>query len=128
MNVQDYKAAGYSLSQYIDQKVVDLAESEIAAAYLVPVVGEDYDAEDEPYRSIIMCLAFLLISLRSASATRTGGKIKNAPQSTTPTADDLRSQYAAKAHLYLSQMDGYKASMVHDLCGIYFKSHYFYLN
>lgn len=126
MEVQDYRAAGYPLSQYIDQKVVALAESEVAAAYLVPIVGEDYDAEEEPYRSAIMCLTFMLISIRTAQATRAGGKVKNVPQSTTPSADEIRAQYSHTAHSYLSKIDGYDSNSVSDLCMIYFKSNYFY--
>lgn len=127
MEVQDYRADGYNLSQYIDQKVLSRAEADIQAAYLAPFVS-DYDAEEEPYRSAIMVLSYLCIMQRQAVATRAGGKSKFVAQSATPTQTELREQYARQADLYLRQIDGFNPSEVNDICGIYFKSNYFYTN
>ena len=97
MNVQDYRANGYNLSQYIDDATVQRAEREVTAAYLVPLVGDEVDVTSEPEKSVLMSLAFLLIQQRSISATRAGGKTKNTPQSSTPTADDMLTQAAKTA-------------------------------
>lgn len=125
MNVQDYRAAGFPMSQYIEEATIARAESNVRAAYIVPLVGTEYDAESEPYRSAILCLSFLYIMQQQAQATRAGGKTKNTPQSTTPTQADLREQYAVQAHAYLRQIDAQASRKVSDICRIYFKSNFF---
>ena len=92
MNVQDYRADGYALSQVIDQAKITRAEKEVIAAYIVPLIGEtpsQEDIEQEPLRSAVMSCAFLLVSLRGAVATRAGAKTKMTEQSNTPTRDDI---------------------------------------
>ena len=128
MNVQDYRANGYNLSQYIDDATVQRAEREVTAAYLVPLVGDEVDVTSEPEKSVLMSLAFLLIQQRSISATRAGGKTKNTPQSSTPTADDMLTQAAKTAAFWLNAIDKKAALKVSDICGIFFKTRYFYIN
>lgn len=96
MNVQDYRAAGFNLSIYIDEAALARAESDVKAAYIAPLV-DDYDEDDDPYKSTIMVLAYLLIMQRSVFATRAGGKQKNAPQSNTPTQAELLAHRLARA-------------------------------
>lgn len=126
MNVQDYRAAGFPLSQYIDEATVTRAEKQVQAAYIVPLAGTNYDAEAEPYRGAILILAFLLIMQSQAQATRAGGKTKNTPQSQTPTQDELREQYAMQAHAALQAIDKDAPRKVSDVCRIYFSTNYFH--
>lgn len=131
MNVQDYRADGYALSQAIDQAKITRAEKEVINAYIVPLTGEtptDDAMQLEPLRSAIMSCAFLLLSLRSAVATRAGAKSKNTPESSTPTADDILRQNAPTCARYLQDLAPFEivSVKVHDICGIFFRSQYFY--
>lgn len=131
MNVQDYRADGYALSQVIDQAKITRAEKEVVNAYIVPLVGEqptEDDMQQEPMRSAIMSCAFLLVSLRGAVATRAGAKTKMTEQSSTPTRDDILAQNAPTCARYLQDLAPLEiiSRKVHDICGIYFKTNYFY--
>ena len=131
MNVQDYRADGYALSQVIDQAKITRAEKEIIAAYIVPLIGEqptEEDIEQEPLRSAVMSCVFLLLSLRSAVATRAGAKTKMTAESSTPTQAEILAQNAPTCARYLQDLAPFEiiSNKVHDICGIYFKSNFFY--
>lgn len=129
MNVQDYKAAGYALSQLIEQAVVTRAENEVTAAYIVPLLGHvptDEEREAEPIKTAIMALTFLLIQQRSSTATRAGAKLKLSEQSTTPTYDDLLRQFAPTCVNALRTLDQNAHKKVSDLCRVFFTTTYFY--
>lgn len=131
MNVQDYRAAGYALSQLIDQASVTRAENEIVAAYIVPLLGESptqEERETEPLKAAIMSLTFLLIQQRSIAATRAGAKTKLTPQSGTPTWNEILRQSATACGNALRAIESdYKPEMVcSDICGIFFRTNYFY--
>lgn len=131
MNVQDYRADGYALSQVIDQAKITRAEKEVIAAYIVPLIGEtpsQEDIEQEPLRSAVMSCAFLLVSLRGAVVTRAGAKTKMTPESSTPTQADILAQNAPTCARYLQDLApvAIVSDKVHDICGIYFKSNFFY--
>ena len=130
MNVQDYRAEGFALSMNIDQAAVTRAEKDVIANYIVPIMGDNFDQECEPVRSCILALSFLLVMERKAVATRAGGKEKLTQQSTTPTRAELLAQNAATCARHIEQVraiDGAnKNAKVHDICGIYFKSNFFY--
>lgn len=131
MNVQDYRAAGYALSQMIEQSVVTRAEKDIIAAYIVPLVGHaptQAESEQEPLKTALMSLAFLLVQQRSIAATRAGAKTKNAPQSGTPTPEDILRQNAPSCVKALCALDPKKNPVKEcsDICGIFFRSNYFY--
>lgn len=127
MNVSDYKAAGYPLSQYIDQASVTRAEADIMQAYIVPLLGHSPTAEElatDVIKEALMSCAFLLIMQRSAVATRAGGKVKQTPQSFTPTYDDVLRQNAPTCALKLETLAGTPlvSKRVQDICGIFFTS------
>lgn len=129
MNVQDYRAAGYALSQLIEQPVVTRAEKDVVAAYIVPLIGHvptEQEKGAEPVKTAIMALSFLLIQQRSAVATRAGAKLKLTEQSTTPSQDDLIRQHAPACVQALRQIDEKAYSKVSDICRIFFVSNYFY--
>lgn len=129
MNVQDYKAAGYALSQLIEQAVVTRAENDVIAAYIVPLLGHVPTEEERdamPVKTAIMALSFLLIQQRSSTATRAGAKLKLSEQSTTPTYDDLLRQQAPTCVNALRALDADAHKKVSDVCRVYFVSNYFY--
>lgn len=131
MNVQDYKTAGYNLSTLIGQSLVDRAEREIHDAYIQPLMGralteDEYKAE--PYMSAIMALSYLLLQQRSISGTRAGGKVKQTEQSSTPTDVELLLQNARICDMKLQAIADKPYDKVHDICGIYFRSHFFHIN
>jgi hypothetical protein len=128
MNVQDYNAAGYRLSQLIAQPIIDRAEKDIVTAYIVPLLGRtptQAEIDAEPLKTAIMSLSFLLVQQRTIAATRAGAKTKNAEQSGTPTPEDVLRENATTcaANLRAVAEDAHKS--VHDICGIYFRSNYF---
>lgn len=130
MNAQDYRADGYGLSQQIEQGIITRAERDVVKAYIVPLIGEtptSEQIEEEPMRSAIMALAFLLISQRSSMVTRAGAKIKQTEQSITPTYEDVLRQNAPTCVRYLQDISPYEviSSKVDDICGIFFKSNFF---
>lgn len=131
MNTQDYRADGYTLSQWIDQAKITKAENDIVKAYIAPLMGRvpsQEERETEPYRSAIMQLSFLLVSQRSAVATRAGAKVKMTEQSNTPAYEDILHQNAPTAVRYLQDIAPFEiiSKKVDDICGIFFKSNYFY--
>lgn len=132
MNVQDYKAAGFGLSHLIDQAVITRAENDVVNAYLVPLVGNVPTQEqrlEEPLKTAIMSLAFLLIQQRSSVATRAGAKTKLSEQSMSPTYADILRQNAPSCYEALRALN--TAAEPHkvckDICGIFFTTNYFYL-
>lgn len=130
MNVSDYMAAGYPLSQYIEQTSVTRAEADIMQAYIVPLLGHSPTAEElatNVVKEALMSCAFLLIMQRSAVATRAGGKQKMTAQSTTPTYEDILQQNAPVCVMKLQTLAGTDKvrKKVNDICGLFFVSRYF---
>lgn len=133
MNVQDYRSAGYGLSQLIDQAVITRAENDVVAAYIVPLVGSTPTAEEqatEPLKTAIMSLAFLLVQQRSSTATRAGAKSKLSEQSNTPTYDDILRQNtpSCQAALKALNADAEPYKVCSDICRIFFVTNHFYAN
>ena len=56
MNVQDYRAAGYKLSTHVEQPIITRAESDVVAAYIIPLCGiaptEDERAAEQEQMTI----------------------------------------------------------------------------
>lgn len=132
MNVEDYRAAGYSVSTLIQQATISLAEKDVVAAYIVPLIGTiptEVEKGAEPLKTAIMSLSALLVSQRSIAATRAGAKTKNTPQSNTPTASDLLRQYAPSCARALAaiptQHHKRPSEVCDDICGIFFKTNFF---
>ena len=129
MNVQDYRAAGYTLSQLIEQAVVTRAENDVIAAYIVPLLGHvptEEERDATPVKTAIMALSFLLIQQRSSAATRAGAKLKLSEQSTTPTYDDLLRQHAPSCVNALRAIAPDAHKKVSDICRVFFTTNYFY--
>lgn len=131
MNVQDYRAAGYMLSTLIEQAIITRAENDVVTAYIEPLVGHVPTQEEkgaEPIKTAIMALSFLLVQQRSIAATRAGAKTKMSEQSNTPSAADILRQSAPDcvARLQSIAPDGNPSKVCRDICGLFFKTHFFY--
>lgn len=129
MTAQDYRTAGYSVALQMEQAVIDRAEGDVCAAYIVPLLGTAYDTEDADTRAAIMCLSYLLMQERTAQVTRAGGKRKDITQSSTPTFSDLLAQNAATCALRLERLAAAAGvqdwrDKVTDICRIFFKSNF----
>lgn len=133
MLVQDYISAGYPVSSLIAQSVIDRAEKDVTAAYIVPIVGSvpsQTELSTDPLKSALMGLSALLVQQRTISATRAGAKAKMTDQSTSPTREDVLRQSAATCAHYLRQIDTsvHVEDVVSDICGIFFRTNFFYHN
>lgn len=133
MLVQDYISAGYPVSSLIAQSVFDRAEKDVIAAYIVPIVGStptQTELDTDPLKSAVMGLSALLVQQRTISATRAGAKAKMTDQSTSPTSEDILRQSAATCAMYLREIDTdiVVEDVVSDICGIFFRTHFFYHN
>lgn len=133
MTAADYRTAGYSVALQTEQSVIDRAEADVAAAYIVPLLGTDYDTDDAAVRDCVMCLSYLLMQQRTIQATRAGGKVKNVTQSYSPTFSELLQQHAATCAFQIekiAQAAGVAQwwKKVSDICCICFKSNYFSIN
>lgn len=132
MNAQDYIAAGYNFSAFIEQSAISRAEDDALTAYILPVypnAKEELQTNDT-LRKAVMSFAALLVAQRSVSNTRAGAKTKQTNESMTPTAIDILRQYSATCAMRMREvraLEGAKKdAKINDICGIYFKSNYFY--
>ena len=131
MNVQDYKAAGYALSNQVEQASVTRAESDVVAAYIVPLIGHTPTEEEraaEPLKKAIMGISFLLLQQRNSTETRAGAKIKMTEQSTTPSYEELLRESAPSCVAALQRVAPQAKAwkVVSDICGLFFKTNSFY--
>lgn len=127
MTAEQYKNAGFRLSQLIAQAEIDRAERDVRAAYIEPIVG---DMESEQVDAAVMELAYMLLLKRNCFATRSGAKEKATPQGYTAQIDAIQRECAAACDLRLQELralDGaVQSAKVNDICGIYFVTYQFY--
>lgn len=120
------------MSTLIQQAEVTRAERDVLHAYLLPVYPQAAaEVETNPVvRRCVMEFAACLLAQRSIAATRTGAKTKTSDKSSTPTADDIRQQYAYDCHAALEDvraLEGANAkAKVRDICNIYFETNFFH--
>lgn len=131
MNVQDYSAAGYPLSMLIEQAIIDRAENDVCAAYILPLLGHEPSEGEkgaEPVKTAIMSLSFLLVQQRSLTATRAGAKSKLSAESNSPTYDDILRQNAPSCVRALRAITSDKKphKVCRDICRVFFTTNYFY--
>lgn len=130
MNVQDYKIAGYPISQQISQDVIDRAESDVQAAYITPLVRNATVDCDVEAREALMACACYLVMQRSIVATRAGGKEKQTAQSTHADRWALLEQWSGACRVRLQALAEKVGvcsvrSLIDDrLCGFYFSTLY----
>lgn len=116
------------MSSQIDQTKIDLAEADVTRAYLVPL-GLNYDTVQEDVRATIMALAFLCVLQRSSFATRAGAKDKTSAQSVQADKWNLLEQWAEPCKMRLHALAKAQGvckpwRVVHDICGLYYNTHF----
>lgn len=129
MTPAEYRAAGFSVALQMEQSVIDRAEGDVRAAYIVPLLGTEHDETEATVRNALMSLTYLLMQERIAQVTRTGGKQKNVTQSYTPTFADLLEQNAPTCTMYLERLAKIKNicrwwELVDDICKIKFTTNF----
>jgi len=131
MTPAEYIAAGYALSGHVDQAFITLAESDVQAAYLDPIIGGATlsVASQAVVKASKMRLAFMLMSERNAKETRSGAKTKLAANSQPLTIASIIDEMATSAHVAIQAVRGlsdveHPEAMVTDICKIYFESNF----
>ena len=131
MTPTDYINAGYALSAHTEQSAINLAEADVTAAYIDPIVGDAIlgDAGRNIVRETTMRLAFMLLALRNTKETRGGAKVKLNANSSNQTAADVINEMAMSAHLAIERVRSLASvdnpdAKVMDVCKIYFESNF----
>lgn len=73
MTANEYKNAGFELSNYVTQALIDRCEADVKSNYIDVIIG---DAEIE-YEAELMALAFCLMLRRNVTKTRFSAEKKN---------------------------------------------------
>lgn len=130
MTAQDYINKGYRLSLHTAQAEIDAKEELAFKSYILPILP-NAEKESENIKDALMALSFLLLLQANIFSTRSGAKIKNAPQSTNPTEWQILNEYTVTAHRYLEELktlpNAVTKPRIYDVAHIYFRTQYFNL-
>lgn len=130
MTAQDYINRGYRLSLHTPQAEIDAKEDLAFKSYIKPILP-DSEKESEEVQEALMALAFLLLLQANIFSTRSGAKIKNAPQSSNPTEWQILNEYTVMAHRYIEELKALPYAIskpkIYDVAHIYFRTQYFNL-
>lgn len=129
MTPQEYIAAGYSVSQHIEQVKIDQAETLVEAAYLLPMCPNETLLQSPEAKAAKMALAVLWLCRHSAFATRVGGREKLTAQSVALASEKANPNLVEDCYLRLKTLQEKEGAMsmdkATDICGVFFKSVYF---
>lgn len=124
MNAEDYRNAGLRLSMQVSQLEIDRAETDVKAAYIAKVAPA-YVMTDSDVKAAVMQLAFILLLIRTAVATRSGGKVKESPNlSTAGYASQSDKDNADRLLRKVQTVQGLPSKLVDDICGIYYRTQF----
>lgn len=130
MTAQDYINKGYRLSLHTAQTEIDAKEELAFKSYILPILPNS-EKESEEVKGALMAISFLLLLQANIFSTRSGAKIKNAPQSTNPTEWQILNEYTVMAHRYLEDLkilpNAVTKPRIYDVAHIYFRTQYFNL-
>ena len=130
MTAQDYINKGYRLSLHTPQAEIDAKEDLAFRSYIMPILP-NAEKESEEVQDALMSLTFLLLLQASIFSTRSGAKIKNAPQSTNPTEWQILNESAVTAYSHIEALktlpNAVQKPRIYDVAHIYFRTQYFYL-
>jgi hypothetical protein len=130
MTAQDYINKGYRLSLHTAQAEIDAKEELAFKSYILPILPTA-EKESEEVKDALMALAFLLLLQANIFSTRSGAKIKNAPQSINPTEWQILNENTVIAHRCLEELktlpNAEKKPKIYDVAHIYFRTQYFNL-
>lgn len=124
MTAEDYKNAGYRLSLQVSQTEISRAETDVISAYIKKVAPEALDT-DTAVKACIMQLAFILLLIRTAVATRSGGKVKESPNLSTagyPSQSDKDN--ADRLLRKVQTLPGLPSKLVDDIAHIYYRNEF----
>lgn len=130
MTAQDYINKGYRLSLHTAQAEIDAKEELAFKSYILPILPNS-EKESEDIKGALMALSFLLLLQANIFSTRSGAKLKNAPQSTNPTEWQILNEFTVMAHRYLEELktlpNAVTKPRIYDVAHIYFRTQYFNL-
>ena len=130
MTAQDYINKGYRLSLHTAQAEIDAKEELAFKSYIKPILP-NAEKESEEVKDALMALAFLLLLQANIFSTRSGAKVKNAPQSSNPTEWQILNENTVTAHRCIEELktlpNAEKKPKIYDVAHIYFRTQYFNL-
>jgi hypothetical protein len=130
MTPQEYQDQGYKLSANVSQTQINQAEEDVKVAYIVPSIGSELpEVMTDAQRNAVMALAFLRLSQNNMTVTRSGAKAKNVAESSSVWLEQGLQEQARRCHFYLlvlQKQAGQTGVKLDDICGIYFKTNFFY--
>lgn len=130
MTAQDYINNGYRLSIHTPQAEINAKEELAYNSYIKPILP-NADKEADEIKRTIMALAFLLLLQANIFSTRSGAKIKTAPQSSNANEWQILNETAVTAHSYLENLknspEAVPNAKIYDVAHIYLRTQFFYL-
>ena len=130
MTAQDYINRGYRLSLHTPQAEIDAKEDLAFRSYIKPILP-NAEKDSEEVQDALMALTFLLLLQANIFGTRSGAKLKNAPQSTNPTEWQILNENTVTAHRSIEELKelpgAEKKPKIYDVAHIYFRTQYFNL-
>lgn len=130
MTAQDYINKGYRLSLHTAQAEIDAKEELAFKSYILPILP-NAEKDSEEIQGALMSLTFLLLLQANIFGTRSGAKVKNAPQSTNATEWQILNEYTVMAHRYIEELKALPYAIskpkIYDVAHIYFRTQYFNL-
>jgi hypothetical protein len=107
------------------------AKEELAFKIYIKPILPNAEKESEEVKDALMALAFLLLLQANIFSTRSGAKIKNAPQSINPTEWQILNENTVIAHRCLEELkmlpNAVTKPRIYDVAHIYFRTQYFNL-
>ena len=130
MTAQDYINKGYRLSLHTPQAEIDAKEDLAFRSYILPILP-NAEKEGEDVQDALMALTFLLLLQANIFSTRSGAKVKNAPQSSNATEWQILNESAVSAYSYIENLkslpNAVQKPRIYDVAHIYFRTQYFNL-
>lgn len=130
MTAQEYINNGYRLSIHTPQAEITAKEELAYNSYVKPILP-NADREADEIKRTIMALTFLLLLQANIFSTRSGAKIKTAPQSSNANEWQILNETAVMAHSYIENLKASPEAMpnakIYDVAHIYFRTQYFNL-
>lgn len=130
MTAQDYINKGYRLSLHTPQVEIDAKEDLAFKSYIKPILP-NAEKDSEEVKEALMALTFLLLLQANIFSTRSGAKVKNAPQSSNATEWQVLNESAVTAYSYIENLktlpNAVQKPRIYDVAHIYFRTQYFNL-
>lgn len=130
MTKEWYKSQGYHIGLEGTQELIDRAEREVKAAYVLPILPNADFEHDDDVKECLANLAYMRLLQITLFVTRSGAKEKFGDHSNNASNDAKfyeQGRVAASSVDKLRTMPGANVTAkVNDICQIFFKSNFFY--